>query len=259
VTLEKMTPASTLRSYPRAKFVQATPIDIAEYGTFFLEGDNSREDLIKEWERIIAKLNLTINDRQEVVEIQREPAFFRLRTARNDVFRARCVVLAIGVRGNPRHLNLPGDEPGRVHYTLIDADEYRGREILVVGGGNAGAEIAQALAEPRLGNRVTYSFRTAVLANVTRENAEKVGEMQRAGHIRIYPASVLTAIKPDRVVLSPSSQSETPHPATPLLKQPIELGNELIFALIGAELPAAFLKKIGIRMGGKGRSALIST
>jgi len=47
-TLEKLTPASTLRSYPRAKFVQATPIDIAEYGSFFLEGDNSREELIRE-------------------------------------------------------------------------------------------------------------------------------------------------------------------------------------------------------------------
>ena len=39
VTLERMTPASTLRTYPRAKFVQATPIDILEYGSFFLEGD----------------------------------------------------------------------------------------------------------------------------------------------------------------------------------------------------------------------------
>jgi len=258
ITLEKMTPASTLRSYPRAKFVQATPIDIAEYGTFFLEGDNSREDLIKEWERIIAKLNLTINDRQEVVEIQREPEFFRLRTARDDVFRARCVVLGIGVRGNPRHLDMPGDEPGRVHYSLIDADEYRGREILVVGGGNAGAEIAQALADPRLGNRVTYSFRTPVLGNVTRENAEKIGELQRAQRLTVYPASVLTTIKPGKIVLSPISDGGALRPGTSLLKQPAELDNELIFALIGAELPAAFLKKIGIRMGSKGRSALTS-
>ncbi len=51
VTLERMTPASTLRTFPRAKFVQATPIDILEYGSFFLEGDSTREDLIAEWTR----------------------------------------------------------------------------------------------------------------------------------------------------------------------------------------------------------------
>jgi Cytochrome c3 len=55
-TLEKMTPASTIRSFPRAKFVQATPISLEEYGSFFLEGDNSKEDLIAEWGRIIERL-----------------------------------------------------------------------------------------------------------------------------------------------------------------------------------------------------------
>ncbi|HUN59098.1 MAG TPA: NAD(P)-binding domain-containing protein [Candidatus Binataceae bacterium] len=258
VTLEKMTPASTLRAYPRAKFVQATPIDIEEYGTFFLEGDNSREELIREWERIIAQLKLTINDRQEVADIAREPDLFRLVTARRDVFKARCVVLAIGVRGNPRHLNIPGDEPGRVHYMLIDADEYHGREILVVGGGNAGAEVAQALADPRLGNRVTYSFRSPVLTNVSRENVEKIVELQRAHRITMYPATALTAIRPDKVVLSPVQLASGARATGPLLSTPIELANELIFALIGAELPAGFLKKIGVRMGSKGRSALIS-
>jgi thioredoxin reductase (NADPH) len=257
VTLEKMTPASTLRAYPRAKFVQATPIDIEEYGTFFLEGDNSREELIREWERIIAQLKLTINDRQEIVDIMREPDLFRVITARHDVFKARCVVLAIGVRGNPRHLNMPGDEPGRVHYMLIDADEFHGREILVVGGGNAGAEVAEALADPRLGNRVNYSFRAPVLTNVSRENVEKIVELQRARRINLYPATALTAIKPGKVVLSPVKLTSGAPTTGPLLHEPVELTNELIFALIGAELPAGFLKKIGIRMGSKGRSALI--
>jgi thioredoxin reductase len=259
VTLEKMTPASTLRAYPRAKFVQATPIDIEEYGTFFLEGDNSREELIREWDRIISQLKLTINDRQEILDIVRESDLFRVITARHDVFKARCVVLAIGVRGNPRHLNMPGDEPGRVHYMLIDADEYHGREILVVGGGNAGAEVAQALADPRLGNRVTYSFRAPVLTNVSRENAEKIGELQRARRIDLYPATALTAIRPGKIVLSPVKLASGARATGPLLREPVELTNELIFALIGAELPAGFLKKIGIRMGSKGRSALISS
>jgi len=257
VTLEKMTPASTLRAYPRAKFVQATPIDIAEYGSFFLEGDNSREELIREWERIIATLDLKINDREEVVEIVREGDLLTVKTARGNLFKARAVVLAIGVRGNARHLNLPGEEPGRVFYSLIDPDEYRNRRIMVVGGGNAGSEVAQALAAAELGNQVGYSFRAPVLTNVTRENAEKISALQQARLLILYPATALTEIRPGKVVLEPvKSTVADSAPARTTLDGPIEVDNEIIFAMIGAELPTAFLKQIGVKLGSKGRFGL---
>jgi hypothetical protein len=37
---------------------------------------------------------------------------------------------------------------------------------------------------------------------------------------------------------------------------PIEVENDIIFAMIGAELPTAFLKKMGVKMGSKGRVGL---
>jgi thioredoxin reductase (NADPH) len=252
-TLEKLTPASTLRSYPRAKFVQATPIDIEEYGSFFLEGDNSREELIKEWEKIIARLGLVINDREEVVDIVREQDNFVVKTARGNSYVTRCVVLAIGVRGNPRHLNLEGEVAGRVFYTLIEPGEFSGRKILVVGGGNAGAEVVQALAAPRLGNRVTYSFRSPVLANVTRENADSVVALQQSKTITIYPATALTQIRPRSVVLEPVKSGARGADGQAGIEQPTEIENDVIFAMIGAELPAAFLKTIGVRMVSKSR------
>ena len=257
VTLEKMTPASTLRAYPRAKFVQATPIDIAEYGSFFLEGDNSREELIQEWERIIATLGLTINDREEVVEVTREGELLIVKTASGNAYKAQAVVLAIGVRGNARHLDLPGEERGRVFYSLIEPGEFQNRKILVIGGGNAGAEVAQALAAAALGNQVSYSFRAPVLTNVTRENAEKISALQQAKLLALYPATALKEIKPDRVVLEPVRNSETAVTVSGVVEAgPIELENEVIFAMIGAELPTAFLKKIGVKMGSKGRLGL---
>ncbi len=257
VTLERMTPASTLRAYPRAKFVQATPIDIAEYGSFFLEGDNSRENLIDEWERIIATLNLRIMDREEVVDIAASGERFFVRTARGNVYRARSVVLAIGVRGNPRHLGLPGEEPGRVFYNLIDANEFRNQRILVVGGGNSASEAAQALAQPELGNRVAYSFRAAVLTNVSRENAEKISDLQRAGRVTVMPTTALKRILPGKVVLE-TVQSTAATGAAPVQpSSPIELDNDVIFAMIGAELPTGFLRKIGVRLIRKGGIGLI--
>jgi thioredoxin reductase (NADPH) len=257
VTLERMTPASTLRAYPRAKFVQATPIDIAEYGSFFLEGDNSREELIQEWERIISTLELKINDREEVVDILQEGDVLIIETARGNFYRTRAIVLAIGVRGNARHLNLSGEEPRRVLYALIEPTEFQQRKILVVGGGNAGAEVAQALADPSLANEVSYSFRAPALTNITRENAEKISALQRTDRIAIYPGTALKEIKPDTVILDPVSdtgfKSASPRNAP---EGPIEFKNEIIFAMIGAELPTAFLKKIGVKLVSKGRLGL---
>ena len=254
VTLEKMTPASTLRSYPRAKFVQATPIDIAEYGSFFLEGDNSRENLIKEWEKIIATLGLTVNEREEVTAIEREDGHFIVQTARGHAFKARCVVLAIGVRGNPRRLGIPGEEAGRVLYNLIEPREFENKKILVVGGGNAGTEIVQALTVPGLRNTVSYSFRSHVLTNVTPENAEKIAALAQVGMINIYPSSVLKEIRPGTVVLEPvKRKSGAPEDDSSVLPGPVEIENDVVFAMIGAELPTGFLKSIGVRMGSKGR------
>jgi thioredoxin reductase len=252
-TLEKLTPASTLRSYPRAKFVQATPIDIAEYGSFFLEGDNSREELIREWEKIISKLGLVINEREEVVSIAHEQEYLMVKTARGNSYLSNNVVLAIGVRGNPRHLNLQGEVPDRVFYNLIEPDEFTGGKILVVGGGNAGAEIVQALASARLGNIVSYSFRSPVLTNVTPENADAIVALQKAKSATIYPATALAEIRPHSVLLEPVKSGDRQASVGATSQRPIEIENDFIFAMIGAELPTAFLRAIGIKMVRKGR------
>jgi thioredoxin reductase len=252
-TLEKLTPASTLRSFPRAKFVQATPINIAEYGSFFLEGDNSREELIREWEKIISKLGLVINNREEVTGIAREQDYLVVKTARGNSYPSRCVVLAIGVRGNPRRLNLEGEVSERVFYNLIEPEEFTGRKILVVGGGNTGAETVQALAASRLGNTVTYSFRSPVLTNVTPENADAIIALHTTRTITIYPATALVEIRPNSVVLQPVKSAVRQLEVQTALLTPIEIENDFIFAMIGAELPTAFLRASGIKMVNKGR------
>jgi thioredoxin reductase (NADPH) len=258
IALEKTTAASTIRNYPRGKFVQSTPIDINEYGTFMMEGDNSKEGLVKRWQEMLATIQVAMQEREEVTEINRAEDFFEISTASGKNFKTRFVILAIGVRGSPRKLNLPGEAPERVFYNLIEPEEYHDRRILVVGGGNAGAEVTQALANPELRNVVSYSYRDATLGPpVTPENAEKISALQQQGLITAYPMSQLLEIKERKVVLGPraaqSAANLTGGPGTVVLAEPRELENDVIFAMLGAELPTRLMKSFGIRMMRKGR------
>ena len=126
IALEETTAASTIRNYPRGKFVQATPIDINEYGAFMMEGDNSKESLVKKWMEMIAATQIAIEERQEVTGIKRAGDAFEVSTSSAKAFKARFVILAIGVRGSPRKLNIPGEEQDRVFYNLIEPEGNSG-------------------------------------------------------------------------------------------------------------------------------------
>ncbi|MGO9453952.1 MAG: NAD(P)-binding domain-containing protein [Candidatus Binataceae bacterium] len=258
VALEKTTAASTIRNYPRGKFVQSTPIDIAEYGSLMMEGDDSKEALVKKWEEMLAKTQLAINEREEVTGVKRGGEVFEIATVSGKSFKSRFVVLAIGVRGSPRKLNVEGETADRVFYNLIEPEEYKDKHILIVGGGNAGAEVTQALANPELRNIVSYSFRDVTLGPpVTRENAEKISALQQQGLITAYPSTQMAGIKPGKVILAPRAPQPggpplTAGPGSVVLSEPTELDNDVIFAMLGAELPTRFMKAIGIRMVKKG-------
>jgi thioredoxin reductase len=62
-------------------------------------------------------------------------------------YRAQRVILATGTRGKPRTLQVPGENLAKVANLLDDPDDWRGKDVLVVGGGDSAVEAALALAD----------------------------------------------------------------------------------------------------------------
>ena len=240
VVCEKSTAAATIRDYPRAKIIQAAPVEIPDYGTFFQEEDESKEAMVRRWEDIITRTGLVMREREEVVDIRAHgEGGFEVEVTGDKVYRAMHVVLAIGMRGSPRRLRIPGETADRVSYSLIDAGEHREQELVVVGGGNAAVEAALALSAPELLNRVRLVIRGPVLKGITPQNSKNIDEAAAQGQLEIVASSTPSEI------LERSVRVDTP-------EGPVELPADRVFALIGAEIPIPFLKKIGVRLARKG-------
>jgi hypothetical protein len=113
---------------------------------------------------------------------------------------ARAVVLALGRRGTPRRLGVPGEDLQKVAYSLLDAHGYQGRRILVVGGGDSAVEAALGLAE-QPGNEVVISYRKEAFFRLKSRNEARVAQAIAAGELHPLFGSRVVEIRPDLVVL----------------------------------------------------------
>ncbi len=232
LTLEQGEVAATIRNYPRHKFLMAEPVEMPLYGSLYV-GDGTKESLLSVWETILANTGVRIQTQERVVSIVRDgPVFFV--TTGKDTYQARHVVLALGKRGCPRKLSVPGEDLGKVSYRLIEADSYEGKEILVVGGGDSAVEAALALSKADR-NRVTLSYRGQSFSRVRERNQKLLRDAEAQGRIRVLRGSAVTGILAGSVRLEADGEL-------------LELPNDYVFIMIGGETPEAFLQKIGIEI-----------
>src|SRR5205823_2106476 len=140
--------ASTIARYPKGKKVMAEPYDVRCVGLLPV-WDASKDQTIIEWNRILSQVDIDIRLREAVEEVRPEPGtgMFAVRTDKG-AFRAQKVLLGVGTRGRPRHLGVPGEDLPHVQPLLDDPDLYRGKTVLVVGGGDSAVEAAISLAAP---------------------------------------------------------------------------------------------------------------
>ncbi|MHC4768900.1 MAG: NAD(P)-binding domain-containing protein [Planctomycetota bacterium] len=188
------------------------------------------------WEGLASANHLPIRTGVRLLELEREPdGDFLARTSEGTIH-ARHVCLALGRRGTPRKLDVPGEDLSKVAHSLLDAESYRGRRILVVGGGDSGVEAALGLAE-QPGNEVTLSYRKKALYRLKARNDSRIQRALHEGRVRGLFESQVTAIEGQQVRVRVGSDGQVTETALP---------NDEVFIFAGGVLPFGMLEKAGV-------------
>jgi thioredoxin reductase len=131
-------------------------------------------------------------------------------------------------------LGVPGEELGKVVYRLIDPEQYAGRRVLVVGGGDSALEAAVSLAE-QPGTTVTLSYRGSAFTRARAKNRDRMSMMKGSGKVTELLGSEVIEVRASDVVVAHNGNH-------------LKIANDDVIVCAGGILPTQFLHDIGIEV-----------
>jgi thioredoxin reductase len=202
-------------------------------GTVLRGDEHTKEDLLAFFEELVRRHSVAVRFGFRVAAVVAEGDGFRVEGP-GEALRARHVLLAMGRRGTPRQLGVPGEELPKVTYRLVDAAQYAGLHVLVVGGGDSAIESAVTICE-QAGSTVTLSHRSESFSRAKRKNRQRIEDAAAAGRVRVLFESKIKAIDATHVEIAYQGKTE-------------RIRNDAVIVNAGGILPTDFLKGIGIEI-----------
>jgi thioredoxin reductase (NADPH) len=242
ILLEQDTLGGTVFTFPRAKIVMTSPMDLPLHGKVKFY-QTSKSELLELWKTVLDKNNISIKEKTKVESIVSENGHFKINTLSGEQYTSKAVLLSIGRRGTPRKLNVPGEDSEKVAYRLLEPENIEGKNILVVGGGDSAIESALLLAD---NNKVTLSYRSEAFSRIKPMNSSRINDAIANGLIDVKFGSNVISIDKEVVILSDGKDVEN-----------IKLKNDLVYIFAGGELPTQFLEKAGIKITKKFGEAIL--
>jgi len=233
VTLEQESLGGCVFQYPRGKIVMTQPVSLPIVGDVKL-ATASKEQLLRLWQQIERQAGLVIKYQERVEVVERRGDGFRVRSSRGE-YASRSVLLAIGRRGTPRKLGVAGEDLSKVVYRLIEPEQYQGRHVLVVGGGDSALEAAASVAELGGAGTVMLSYRGEAFGRAKPRNRERVAAAERDGRLQVLLQSRLRRIAADSVAIAHQGRER-------------EFANDVVIVNAGGVLPTEFLRSVGIEV-----------
>jgi thioredoxin reductase (NADPH) len=222
----------TTYHYPRNKLVMTAPMKLPIIGEIKVR-EVSKEQLMEIWQGVLDKAKLAVRFSERMEDITQDDSVFVIKTNKGS-YRTANVLLSIGRRGTPRKLGAQGEEHPKVVYRLIEAEQYRGCHVLVVGGGDSALEAALDVCE-QPDTTVTLSYRGNAFGRVKPKNRERLDKATASNRIQLILESNVIEVTPEQVRLKKGDDM-------------LEMPNDAIIVCTGGELPTPMLKKMGIKV-----------
>jgi thioredoxin reductase/Pyruvate/2-oxoacid:ferredoxin oxidoreductase delta subunit len=242
LTLEQDTLGGTVFTFPRSKIVMTSPMDLPLHGKVKLT-ETSKPQLLDFWKKVLEKNSISIKENSKVESVISENGHFRIETLAGDHYTTKFVLLAIGRRGTPRKLGVEGETLEKVAYRLLEPEEIKGQDVMVVGGGDSAIESALLLADH---NQVTITYRNETFSRLKPKNNEKIKEAMASNLINVLFNTNPVKIEKYSITLATNKEGEQ-----------LNIKNDLIYIFAGGELPTEFLKKAGIQITKKFGEAIL--
>jgi thioredoxin reductase/ferredoxin len=236
LVVEPDRPLQTLRDFPPRKPIHLvgevradTPLRLA---------GATKEELLAHLEPQLADLEIT---RGRVSSLARGSGSGRSRSfvvglsddGGTREVRARSVLLAMGRAGGARTLEVPGGQRAHVLHRLLDSSLEKGRDVVVVGGGDSAVEAAVALHDE--GARVVLAHRGERLV---RPKPENLAALDARPTLVVLARTNVVRVE-DREVVVAQDGAERSLPA------------ERVYALLGRLPPIPLLRSLGLEIRGE--------
>ena len=240
--IEQETVGGAMMHYPRRKLVMTYPAALPGVGEFPFK-QVEKEPLLAFWKKAIADHGIIIQEGARLEKVEQVDGGFVAHTSAGPI-RATRVVLALGRRGTPRKLGVPGEDRPNVTYRLLEPEQYKGTRVAVVGGGNAAVEAAMSLsAAPDI--KVTLLHRDAEFTMARAVLVKAMDARAAKGGIEVLRKARLTAVEAGRVLIDVDGV-------------PGERPNDFVFVMIGGTAPYALLTASGVDLEKKFGTPLLS-
>jgi thioredoxin reductase/NAD-dependent dihydropyrimidine dehydrogenase PreA subunit len=232
LTIEQDSLGGTVASFPRRKLVMTAPATLPIVGKVKFS-ETTKEALLSFWQKVERDTAIKINYGERLEKVTQRGGEFVVATTKG-TYTARALLLAIGRRGTPRKLGVRGEELPKVTYRLLDPEQYRNLNVLIVGGGDSAIESAVTIGE-QPGATVTLSYRSAAFGRAKKKNRERLDAGAASGRIRILLESTVKEIGGDYVVIEQKGKL-------------LRIANDAVLINAGGILATQILKEIGVEV-----------